>query len=97
MSKKSNYTGPAEYKPLGAWAYFGYSILFSIPLIGLIFNLVYCFSDSNINRRNYARSFWCAYLFAFIVAIVLAVIAISLGFSMSDVPGVLNELESIQI
>lgn len=96
MSKK-NYTGPVEYKPLGAWSYFGYSILFSIPLIGLIFNLVYCFSDSNINRRNYARSFWCAYLLVFIVAVVLAIIAFSLGITMSDVPGIVDEIEKVQI
>lgn len=96
MSKK-NYTGPSEYRPLGAWAYFGYSILFSIPLIGLIFNLIYCFSDSNINRRNYARSFWCVYLLVFIISVALAIVAFSLGISMSDVPGIVDEIEKIQI
>lgn len=96
MSKK-NYTGPSEYRPLGAWAYFGYSILFSIPLIGLIFNLIYCFSDSNINRRNYARSFWCVYLLVFIISVVLAIVAFTLGISMSDVPGIVDEIEKIQI
>lgn len=96
MSKR-NYTGPSEYRPLGAWAYFGYSVLFSIPLIGLIFNLVYCFSDSNINRRNYARSFWCVYLLVFIVSVVLAIVAFSLGISMSNVSGIVDEIEKIQI
>ena len=28
------YTIPAEYKPLGAWAYFSLNILFSIPIVG---------------------------------------------------------------
>ena len=96
MSKR-NYTGPSEYRPLGAWAYFGYSVLFSIPLIGLIFNLIFCFSDENINRRNYARSFWCAYLLVFIISVVLAIVAFSLGISMSDVPGIVDEIEKIQI
>lgn len=96
MSKK-NYTGPSEYRPLGAWAYFGYSILFAIPIVGLIFNLVYCFSDSNINRRNYARSFWCAYLLVFVISVALAIIAFSLGITMSDVPGIIDEIEKIQI
>ena len=27
----------SQYKPLGAWAYFGYILLYSIPIVGLIF------------------------------------------------------------
>ena len=61
MAKK-NYTGPEEYRPLSPWAYFGYSVLFTVPLIGLIVNLVLCFSNTNINRRNFARAFWCIYV-----------------------------------
>lgn len=60
---------PNKFKPLGAWAYFGYTILFSIPLIGLIFNLIFCFDNSNINRRNFARSMWC--LVIIIVALLV--------------------------
>ena len=96
MSKR-NYTGPSEYRPLGAMAYFGYSILFSIPLIGLIFNLIYFFSDSNINRRNYARSFWCVYLLAAIISIVCVVLAASLGFTMDNVSDIVNNIERTQI
>ena len=33
---KVNYEGPEQFRPLGAWEYFGYSILYSIPLIGFI-------------------------------------------------------------
>ena len=49
---------PNEYKPISAWGYFGYNILFSIPIIGFIFLIVFSFDSSNINRRNYARSFF---------------------------------------
>ena len=72
---KYNYNGPEQFRPLSPWAYFGYSILFSIPLIGLIVNLVLCFSDGNINRRNFARSFWCAYLLT-VILLIAAVVAI---------------------
>lgn len=72
-ANNSNYI-PEEYKPMSAWAYFGYSILFSIPLVGLIINLVLCFSKTNINKRNYARSFWCWYIIV-IIAIVIATIS----------------------
>ena len=53
---------PSQYRPLGAWAYFGYMILFSIPVIGFILLIVFSFNNSNINRRNFARSYWCIFL-----------------------------------
>ena len=53
---------PPQYKPLSPWSYLGLQLLFSIPLIGLIFSVVFSFSDKNINRRNFARSYWCAIL-----------------------------------
>ena len=64
---------PAQYRPLSPWAYFGYSLLFAIPIVGFILLIVFSFSDENINRRNYARSFWCALLLAVIIIVVLAV------------------------
>lgn len=32
---------PDEWKPISMWGYFGYEILFSIPLIGLILLIVF--------------------------------------------------------
>lgn len=55
----NNETILTKYKPLSPWAYFGYNILFSIPVIGFILLIVFSFSNDNINRRNYARSFFC--------------------------------------
>ncbi len=94
MAKK-NYTGPEEYRPLSPWAYFGYSILFSIPLIGLIVNLVFCFSSGNINRRNYARSFWCAYLLAAIIIVVFLVAAPAMGITVDSVEQVIDGVSNI--
>ena len=45
-------TIPAEYTPVGAWGYFWYNILFSIPVVGFIFLIVFSFSNGNLNRRN---------------------------------------------
>ena len=70
---------PAQYKPLGAWAYFGYSLLFSIPIVGFIFLIVFSFSNSNINRRNYARSYWCGLLIVGVIAVVYLLIALILS------------------
>ena len=72
---------PPQYRPLGAWAYFGYSLLFSVPVVGVICLIIFSISGSNINRRNYARSFWCVYVLAAIAAVVLW----ALGFSVSSI------------
>ncbi len=63
---------PEKYRPLGAWAYFGYTLLFSIPIVGFILLIVFSLSDKNINRRNFARSFWCVLVLAAIVTGILA-------------------------
>lgn len=58
-----------QLKPLSAWAYFGLSLLFSIPVVGLVFLIVFSCKSSNINRRSFARSYWCGYIL--VAAIVL--------------------------
>ena len=64
-----------QYAPLSPWAYFGLQILFSIPVVGFIFLIVFSISSGNINRRNFARSYWCVYVVALIVFIVLLITA----------------------
>ena len=64
-------TLPEKFRPLSAWAYFGYSILFAIPIVGFIFLIVFSFSGKNINRRSYARSYWCWLIIAVIVFVIL--------------------------
>ncbi len=65
---------PSEYRPLSPWAYFGYGILFNIPIIGFILLIIFSLDNSNINRRNYARSYWCIYILVIIFIIVLTVL-----------------------
>jgi len=66
-------TLPPKYRPLGAWTYFLYTILFAIPFIGQIILIVFALSDSNINRRSFARSFFCTLILALIIGGVTAV------------------------
>ncbi len=66
------YTGPEQYRPLSPWGYFGYGILFTLPVIGLVFLIIYSFDDSRINRRNYARSYFCALALVLILFGILA-------------------------
>lgn len=62
---------PPKYRPLNAWEYFGYTLLFSIPIVGFICMIVFAFNDSNINRRSFARSFFCSLLIAAIFTGIL--------------------------
>lgn len=41
----NNETILTKYKPLSPWAYFGYNILFSIPVIGFILLIVFSFCN----------------------------------------------------
>ena len=66
MSNKYDHI-PYEYRPISMWGYFGYTLLFCIPILGLILAIVWSFSGANINRRNFARSQFC-------VLIILSII-----------------------
>lgn len=71
---------PEKYRPISAWGYFGYNLLFALPIAGFILLIVFSFDDSNINRKNYARSYFCALL---IVVIILVVVFGIMGIGMS--------------
>ena len=66
---------PAAYKPISAWGYFGYKLLFCIPVVGFILLIVFSVSDENINRRNFARSYWCDLVLGLVVGILIGVVA----------------------
>ena len=68
---------PEEFKPISSWGYIGYSLLFSIPLIGFIMLCVYAFGGTNkVNLRNYARSYFCILL---LIIIGFAIMALTGG------------------
>ena len=71
---------PSNYKPLSAWAYFGYQLLFAIPFVGFILLIVFSFNNDNINRRNFARSYFCVYLLVAIIFVIL--FALGIGATM---------------
>lgn len=73
---------PAKYRPMGAWSYFGYQILFALPVIGWIALLVCALSSSNIVRRSFARSYFCVLIIGLIIGGIL--IGILVGTGMLD-------------
>ena len=78
---------PAEYKPIGMWGYFGYELLFSIPVIGFILLLILSFAPRNKNVKNFARSYFCMFILCLVLTVVLIAIAFAMGAidSLSDI------------
>lgn len=75
---------PFEYKPISMWGYFGYQILFSIPIIGFILLLVFSFGGTqNKNLKNYARSYFCFMILAIILVAIIVAVTVSTGASAS--------------
>ena len=69
---------PEQFRPLGAWAYFGLMLLYAIPVVGFVFLIVFSFSKGNINRRNFARSYWC-WVILVIALILIGVVILLTG------------------
>lgn len=66
---------PPEYKPISMWGYFGYEILFSIPIIGWLLLLIFALGGhSNKNVRNFAASYFCGLIL--LIIIILIVVAV---------------------
>ncbi|MBQ4105871.1 MAG: zinc-ribbon domain-containing protein [Clostridia bacterium] len=76
---------PDKFKPMGAWSYFGHSLLFSIPVVGTILLIIFALGGTrNINKRNFARSYFCGYLLIAIIAIILIILAAAGAISFAS-------------
>lgn len=82
MSKYEERNLPERYRPMSAWAYVGYDLLFSIPIVGFILLVVFACDSSYIARRNYARSFFCGLL---IVVATLLIFIVGAGVSLAAI------------
>ncbi len=66
---------PSEYQPIKMWGYFGYDILFMIPVIGWIFVIVFALGGTrNVNLKNFARSKFCLLIIGAVVGLLAALI-----------------------
>lgn len=70
-------TAPAaSEKLISGWGYLGYDILFSIPIVGFILLIVFSLDDTYLNRRNFARSYWCRLVVFLLVMLFLILLSI---------------------
>jgi len=72
---------PEHLRPLSPWAYFGLQLLYSIPIVGFIFLIIFSFKKSNINRRNFTRSYWCAYIILAAIVFIALILVLIFGAS----------------
>ena len=80
---------PAEYKPISTWGYFGYEVLFAIPVIGFIIMLIFALGGTkNINLKNLARSKFC------IIVVGLAIIGV--GFLIGGAQYMIEAISKMQ-
>ena len=66
---------PDRFRILSPWAYFGLQVLYSVPVVGFIFLLIHTFSSGNLNRRSFARSYWCSLLLVAVLVVIFLIIA----------------------
>lgn len=71
-----------KYTPIKPFGYFFLQILYSIPVIGFIFLLIHAIGHENINRKNFARSYFCGLILVVIITII--VIATGVGASILE-------------
>ena len=82
---------PPQYRVMSGWAYYGLKLLFAVPVIGFVFLMVFTFSRGNLNRRSFARSYWCELLIAVIVLLVVVLILLLTG-TLNDVINNIDDL-----
>jgi NADH:ubiquinone oxidoreductase subunit 3 (subunit A) len=75
-------TVPWNYKPISPWGYVGYQLLFCVPVVGFVFMLVWAFSNNNINRKNFARSYLIFVIAGVILTIITVIIMAILGIGL---------------
>lgn len=81
----ANYIPGMDYTPIGMWGYFGYSILFGIPVVGFILILVFALGGTrNINLRNYSRSMFCTFIIGLVLFVFIFIISLLVGSNLFD-------------
>ena len=56
------------------WGYLGYSLLFNIPVVGFVFLLIFAIGAKNVNKKNFARSYFCGLILCLIIMGIAALI-----------------------
>lgn len=95
--------------PVSTGAFFGYKLLYGIPVIGWILCLVFSFTQKNVNKRNFARATLISLILSLVItcAIGIAVVKVAemvieqvameaLGGGMEELGPMKDVLEELQ-
>ena len=67
---------PEQYRPISMWGYFGYEILFMVPIVGWIILIIFALGGhQNVNVKNFARSYFCLLIIGIVLALIIASLA----------------------
>lgn len=83
---------PPEYKPMSPWAYFGWSLLYSIPFVGFVLLIVMSFAPRNKNHKNFTRSYWCGALVVLALVVMIVLLVILLGGGIDSIGYILEDI-----
>ena len=73
---------PEAYKPISAWGFVGWALLFNLPLAGWIIVIVFaCGVSPKKNLTNYARSYLLMWLLVLIITLVIWLVTLAIGFT----------------
>ncbi|MGN1451957.1 MAG: zinc-ribbon domain-containing protein [Eubacteriales bacterium] len=68
----------SRYNPISAWGYVGIFLLLSVPVVGLVFTIVWaCGGCRKVNKRNLARGVLLLYLIAVIIFVIAGIVAVA--------------------
>ena len=82
MSKHDYDNLPSNVRPVSPWSYFGHTILYAIPILGFIFLLIHALGgSSNVNIKNFARSYFCG----IILVLIIIGIFVGIGFATGGI------------
>ena len=82
---------PDKYRPMTAWGYWGLTILYSIPILGTLCLIIHALDGSNINRRSFARSYFCTALLVVILIFAFG----GLGNVINFINGLLESISQM--
>ncbi len=83
QSNQSLIINGKNYTPISMWGYFGYELLFSIPIVGFIILLVFAFGGTDrVNLKNFARSYFCLTIIYVVLIALIAAFVIGGGLML---------------
>ncbi len=81
-------------KVVSTGSFLGWSILFDIPLIGIVACVIMCFASKRLNMKNYARArFAKAAISTFVSTLISAIIFVNIGLFIGKTFKSFKEIE----